>query len=413
MAASQASVDAGKAEGVKALIEYITLDYSDSGLQYAYANGKFKVSDDIDLTMIKPAKGGSKGTIELWSNTNEIPKMAYLYVQNHPDFDYNIRVTIKGVGDGYLDGLNQALMNGQADIYGLESAFVAKYTQGDMAKFAAPYDSLGIDTKNAVSKADIANYIVEIGTRPTDGKIVALGYNSTGGVFIYRRSIAKEVWGTDDPAAVKEKIGGGSGSWDAYWNAAEELKAHGYAICSGDDMWPVVANSADKGWIVDGKLYIDPKREEFFDIAKKLEDNKYNNSTAQWLDPWFADMKGKGEKPVFGYFGPSWFINYTLYDNCGNVPDRYEYIQVESVASNAVLAKSDWAPEFLGNQDMYDVIIPANAFAKGNNVTEYDETLDNLFKACVRSYVYGGYSKEECIEEFMQTANDAYGIAIN
>ncbi|MBO4776291.1 MAG: hypothetical protein J5515_06725, partial [Lachnospiraceae bacterium] len=57
---SQAAVDAGKAEGVKAIMEYITLDDSESGLQYAWANGTFNVSDDVDLENIKPANGGDK-----------------------------------------------------------------------------------------------------------------------------------------------------------------------------------------------------------------------------------------------------------------------------------------------------------------------------------------------------------------
>ena len=100
---SQAAVDAGKADGVKAIMEYITLDDSESGLQYAWANGTFNVSDDVDLENIKPANGGDKGTIELWNFTNEIPKMVYQYVQDHPDFGYNVHVTIKGTGDGYQD----------------------------------------------------------------------------------------------------------------------------------------------------------------------------------------------------------------------------------------------------------------------------------------------------------------------
>ena len=45
-----------------------------------------------------------------------------------------------------------------------------------------------------------------IGTRPDDGAVVALGYQATGGAFIYRRSIAKDVFGTDDPAVVAEAI---------------------------------------------------------------------------------------------------------------------------------------------------------------------------------------------------------------
>ena len=410
---SQAAVDAGKADGVKAIMEYITLDDSENGLQYAWANGTFNVSDDVDLENIKPANGGSKGTIELWNFTNEIPKMVYQYVQDHPDFDYNVHVTIKGTGDGYQDALDQALMNGQVDVYGCESAFVLKYTQGDMAKFAAPYESLGIDAAAATKAADIAGYTIDIGTRPSDGKLVGLGYQATGGVFIYRRSIAKDVWGSDDPAVVKEKIGGGTGSWDTYWNAAEELKQHGYGICSGDgDMWHAIENSSDKGWIVDDKLYIDPKREAFFDISKKLKDNGYHNDTQDWGDAWFADMKGQGEKQVLGFFGPAWLINYTMLDNCGNKPEGLGSAG-DCVASGTVMAKSKCTPDFLAGQNMFDVFVPANAFANGKNLTQYDEKINNIFRDKVREYTAGNLSKEEAIDAFKTDVNEQLGIAID
>ena len=379
---SQAAVDAGKADGVKAIMEYITLDDSENGLQYAWANGTFNVSDDVDLENIKPANGGSKGTIELWNFTNEIPKMVYQYVQDHPDFDYNVHVTIKGTGDGYQDALDQALMNGQVDVYGCESAFVLKYTQGDMAKFAAPYESLGIDAAAATKAADIAGYTIDIGTRPSDGKLVGLGYQATGGVFIYRRSIAKDVWGSDDPAVVKEKIGGGTGSWDTYWNAAEEL------------------------------LYIDPKREAFFDISKKLKDNGYHNDTQDWGDAWFADMKGQGEKQVLGFFGPAWLINYTMLDNCGNKPEGLGSAG-DCVASGTVMAKSKCTPDFLAGQNMFDVFVPANAFANGKNLTQYDEKINNIFRDKVREYTAGNLSKEEAIDAFKTDVNEQLGIAID
>ena len=78
-------------------------------------------------------------------------------------------------------------------------------------------------------------------------------------------------------------------------------------------------NSSDQGWIVDGKLNIDPKREEFLDLSKELKDNGYHNDTQDWQDAWFADMKGEGEQPIFGFFGPAWLINYTLAPNCGGM----------------------------------------------------------------------------------------------
>ena len=110
-----------------------------------------------------------------------------------------------------------------------------------------------------IEKAAIAQYSVDIGTRPDDGAVVALGYQATGGAFIYRRSIAKDVFGSDDPAVVAEALGAGTGNWDKFYEAAATLKAKGYGIISGDgDLWHAVENSSETGWIVDGKLNIDP-----------------------------------------------------------------------------------------------------------------------------------------------------------
>ena len=124
---------------------------------------------------------------------------------------------------------------------------------------------------------------------------------------------------TDDPAVVSEKLGAGSGNWDRFFAAAEELKGKGYGIISGDgDLWHAVENSSDSGWIVDGKLTIDPKREAFLDLSKQLKDNGYHNDTQDWTDAWYADMKGTGEKGILGFFGPAWLINYTIDPNCGS-----------------------------------------------------------------------------------------------
>ena len=156
-------------------------------------------------------------------------------------------------------------------------------------------------------------------TTNADGDVDGLGYQATGGAFIYRRSIAKDVFGTDDPAQIAEILGAGTNSWDKFWEAAAKLAENNVAIVSGDgDVWHAVENSSETGWInADGQLHIDPKREAFLDISKNLIDNKWSNATQDWQDAWFADMKGQGEKPVFGFFGPAWLINYTLAPNCG------------------------------------------------------------------------------------------------
>lgn len=412
--------------------------------------------------------------INLWSFTDEVPKMLDKYKELHPDFPYEIKTTIIATTDGaYQPALDQALAAGGADapdIFCAEAAFVLKYTQGDASQYAAAYKDLGIDVDKLLKESEIAQYTVDIGTNP-NGDLVGLGYQATGGAFIYRRSIAKDVWGTDDPAAIKDKIGPG---WDKFFAAAADLKAKGYGIISGDgDLWHPVENSSDKGWIVDGKLNIDPKREEFLDLSKKLMDNGYHNDTRDWTDAWYADMKDAGAQKIFGFFGPAWLINYVMAGNSGGtkpgegtygdwavceppvgffwggtwvlgnkdtkvkeaVGDILEWITLDNsetglqyfwangtlngpggtkdtVASGAVMKKSDGSLEFLGGQNMFDVFVPAGEFANGKNLTQYDETINIYWRDQVREYTAGNKSREQAIADFKQQVADNLDVIV-
>lgn len=418
------------------------------------------------------AQEGPK-VINVWSFTDEVPLMLERYKVLHPEFAYEIKSTIIATTDGaYQPALDQALMGNAAnapDIFCAESAFVLKYTQGDAAPYAAPYKDLGIDVDKLLKAADIAPYTVEIGTNGK-GQLVGLGYQATGGAFIYRRSIAKTVWGTDDPAVIKTKIGPG---WDKFYKAAADLKAKGFGIVSGDgDVWHAIEGSSEKGWIVDGKLYIDPAREAFLDQALLLRKNGYHNDTRDWTDAWFADMKGANPKQVFGFFGPAWLINYVMAGNSGGsapgegtygdwavceppvgffwggtwvlanansknksvVGDLIEWITLDSsktglqyywangtlngpggtkdtVASGTVMKMSDGKLPFLGGQNMFDVFVPAGAFATGRNKHQYDESINLYWRDQVREYAEGNKTKAQAIAEFKQQVLDNLDIS--
>ena len=418
------------------------------------------------------------GVINLWTFTDEVPGMVEKYIADHPEFPYTVNATIIATTEGaYQPALDQALQAGgaeQPDMYCAESAFVLKYTQGDMSDFAMPYKDLGIDIDKELADAAIAQYSVDIGTNPA-GEVDGLGYQATGGAFIYRRSIAQEVFGTDDPAEVGEIIGSGTDSWDKFFEAAATLKENGVAIVSGDgDVWHAVENSSDTGWLTeDGKLHIDPKREAFLDISKDLTDNGWSNQTQDWQDAWFADMKGEGAQPVFGFFGPAWLINYTLAPNCGGeaagegtygdwavcappigffwggtwvlanknmdpakvaaVGELIKWITLDysedglqykwangtlngeggtkdCVASGTVMEISNGELEFLGGQNMFDVFVPANSYANGKNLTQYDESINTIWRDQVRAYAAGEKDRDAAIADFKQTVSDNLGI---
>lgn len=415
-----------------------------------------------------------KTVLNIWSFTDEVPGMVDRYLELNPDFaaKYDVKSTIIATTDGaYQPALDQALMGGAdaPDLYCAEAAFILKYTKGDAADFAAPYKDLGIDV-DAVEAADIAQYTVDIGTNP-EGELVALGYQATGGAFIYRRSLAVDTFGTDDPSQIGAIIGPG---WEKFFEAAEQLKEKGYGVVSGDgDIWHAVENSSDTGWIVDGKLNIDPKREGFLEIAKLLKDEDLHNDTQDWTDAWFADFRGEGPKQIFGYFGPAWLINYVMAGNSGGsepgegtygdwaiceppvgffwggtwvmasrasknkeaVGELIRWITLDteetglqymwangtlygeggtkdSVASGVVMAKSDGALAFLGGQNMFDVFVPSNQFANGKNLTQYDETINRFWRDSVRMYTSEQVSREEAIALFKQNVGDNLDVIV-
>lgn len=430
------------------------------------------ISDKCNVT-VNEAK-----IINVYSFTNEVPNMCAKYIALHPDFPYNFKTTIIATTNNlYEPALDAALKAGGAnapDIYCAESAFVLKYTQGNMSSYACPYADLGIDIAAELAAADIAPYTVDIGTRTSDSAIVGLGYQSTGGAFIYRRSIAKDVWGTDDPATIAAKIGPG---WDKFFDAAAELKAKGYGIVSGDgDIWHSVENSADAGWInKDGKLYIDPKREAFLDFSRELKVNHYTNNTMDWTQGWYADIAGIGAQPIFGYFGPSWMVNYVMAPNCGGTkagqgtyadwavctppagffwggtwlmannsvtsdPQKKEAVKEiidwitlqcdddslqyywangtfngsggtkDTVTSGTVMDISNGTLAFLKGQNSFDVFAEANKLAKGDNITLYDQYINSLWRDYVRQYAAGAITRDQAIAKFKQAVKDQLGI---
>jgi hypothetical protein len=281
--------------------------------------------------------------------------------------------------------------------------------------------------------------------------------------LIYRRSIAKDVWGTDDPATVASKVGPG---WDKFLAGAAELKAKGYYAVGGlGDIWQPLRDGASQGWIVDGKLVIDPVRESAFDLAKTMNDNGYWEGNGQWDDNWFAGMS---ENKIFGYLGPAWLINYVIAGNSGDtygdwavttspvpwtwggtwvmghkdinsaekkaaVGQLIEWITLDTsntgfqyyfangtlydepgtkdaVASAVVMEKSDGSLEFLSGQDMFDYFIPAAASASASNWTAYDRYINGWFQDQIVQYYEGNKTKEKAIEDFASRVNDELGI---
>lgn len=135
-------------------------------------------------------------------------------------------------------------------------------------------------------EGQIVDYVWEVG-QDSDGVQRAISYQITPAGIYYRRDIAQEVFGTDDP----EEIGKLFATYDAIFDAAKKLKEKGYRIFASDS--EINYFSGDSAWVVDGKLNVSEGRLAYMDLVVELYQQDLTAYAAQWATPWYMAMAGE------------------------------------------------------------------------------------------------------------------------
>jgi hypothetical protein len=139
--------------------------------------------------------------------------------------------------------------------------------------------------------------------------IKGISWQAAPNLFLYRRSLANEVFGTDEPSVIQTNVA----NWDMFEDTAAKMKSSGYQMVSGyDDTFRAYSNNADKAIVENGIIEVPQAWLDWADQTKVFTDNGYNSRTRLWDTAWGAGMAK--DSTVFGYFGPAWFINFTLVD---------------------------------------------------------------------------------------------------
>ncbi len=144
-----------------------------------------------------------------------------------------------------------------------------------------------LDQYGAQDYADqIVDYVWKVG-QDSEGIQRAISYQITPAGIYYRRDIAKEVFGTDDP----EEIGKLFQDYPTILKTAQTLKEAGYRIFSSDAEMNVF--SGDSAWVVDGKLNVDQARYDYMDLCVDLYQGDLTAYANQWSTPWYQAMAGE------------------------------------------------------------------------------------------------------------------------
>ena len=258
-----------------------------------------------------------------WSKKKAAGKVLNIYVWNEEfqvrfndfyasklpsDIKVNWIVT-PNQGNAYQNKLDEALLaqdlkkasDKNVDIFLVEADYALKYVDSDY--------TLDIKKDIGLTDADLAQqfkYTKDVMTS-SKGKLKGLSWQACPGGFIYRRSFAKQVLGTDDPVEVQKQLN----SWDKFDAVAAKMKAAGYFMVSGfDDDFRVFSDNISAPLVKGDKINIDPQIRRWVKQTKEYTDKGYNNKANLWSAE-SGQGAGKNGK-VFGYFGPTWFIDFCL-----------------------------------------------------------------------------------------------------
>ena len=265
-------------------------------------------------------EGGEGSVLNIWTWNTEFWDFLGKYYADEVVDEYTLKkgdVTIKRTtypsdGGAYQDALDAALLNQanaaadeKVDLFLAEADYIIKYTNSDAT----------MDVKS-IGVTDFSNtykYTVEAAS-DANGVVKGVSFQCCPAAVIYRRSIAKDVLGTDDPAEVQAAMD----SWDKFNDVAAQAKAKGYyMIPTTNATYRIFSNNTTSPWVTaDGKLNIDANIEAWMDQSEDYVKNGYTAYTSNiWGDEATSEMFKTGKTMCF--FGPAWYFNFSM----GNAQD--------------------------------------------------------------------------------------------
>ncbi|MCR4633887.1 MAG: hypothetical protein K5648_07170 [Erysipelotrichaceae bacterium] len=364
------------------------------------------------------------------------------------------RTTYPSDGGAYQDALDAALLNQanapadeKVDLFLAEADYIIKYTNSDATMDVS---SIGVtDFSNAYK------YTVEAAS-DANGVVKGVSFQCCPAAVIYRRSIAKDVLGTDDPAEVQDAMD----SWDKFNDVAAQAKAKGYyMIPTTNATYRVYSNNTTSPWVKDGKLSIDASIENWMNQSADYVANGYTAYTSNiWGEEATSEMFATGKSMCF--FGPAWYFNFSMgnaqdpdkgcfgdwaicqgpqawfwggtwmlaatgTDNPTMVADIMNtFINNEDVCSQLVeknaqfsnnqkvnakyAADASYGNAFLGGQNDTAVFVELAKNIKFQNITAYDQLCNEGLQTYFQEFLDGNVDKDTAIANFKDYIRTTY-----
>lgn len=386
-----------------------------------------------------------KGTLQIWSWTDDPVYQIEAFEKEYP----NVKVEFTQIGEDY-DVKMQTIVDNETegpDVFCADAKTVKNYIESGAWEnlTAEPYKA------DELTK-DMIEYTKEIGS-DEDGNLRALSWQASPGGFWYKRSMAKEYLGTDDPAEISEMLSSMDGVKKAAATIYEKSGGKTAFLPNYQDLWTMACyGQRTQPWVEDDKFIMDSYVEEFLDIGKEFRESGYDAKLEAWSTAWYS---AAAEDTLFGYVLPTWGMQYVIQ---GSAPDSkgdwaiasmpvsyfnggtymgiykqskekelaWEYLKFvtmnEDYLKQYVADKSDfpalqtvvdaliddYADEWCGGQNTFKFFKEESEKINASLVTKYDDTINNLLLQNAELYAQGELSKEEAVSQFKEDVSSAY-----
>ena len=367
--------------------------------------------------------------------------------------------------NNYQDKLDEALLkqadaaaDDKIDIFLVEADYALKYVDADVTM---DVKELGLTDDDMAQQYQYTKDIVT----DSNGAQKGTTWQATPGLFAYRRSIAKDVLGTDDPEQVQEALS----DWAKFDEVAAKASEKGYKMLSGyDDAYRTFSNNVAAPWVDGDTVKVDENIVKWIDQTKDYTDKGYNNKTSLWDENWAADQGPAGK--VFGFFYSTWGINFTLLGNSLETPvdqggkeevgngiygdyavcygpqpyywggtwicaaagtDNADIVKdvmlkltcdkdiMKSITEKTQdytnnqeamqeIADSDFASDFLGGQNHIALFVEAAKKIDMSNAGPYDQGLNESIQTAFRDYFDGNVDFDKAKANFEKAAQEKY-----
>lgn len=359
----------------------------------------------------------------------------------------------------YQDALDNALLSqgdaaddDKVDLFLAEADYILKYVNSDATQDVT---ALGVN--------DFSNAYTYTVQACTDGNGVVKGasFQCCPSALIYRRSIAQDVLGTDDPAEVQEALS----DWTKFEAVAADAKAKGYYMtASFAETYRPFSNNVTSPWVDENNnLQFDSQIQAWMDQTDMFMENGYTLTSGIWEDEKNAQMFKEGKTMCF--FGPAWYFNFCM----GNAQDEEKgcsgdwaicegpaahfwggtwllapagtdnptmvadvmntFLVNEEVCEKLVVNEAQFsnnkavndkiaaddelgASAFLGGQNATAVFAAMADNIKFENQTIYDQILNEGLQKCLQEYYRGTVDRDAAMANFYKLVNEKYPTVV-